>query len=233
MGVEGEKLLENHTHEQTQDFILISDNRFVTKDVAQFDGLVKGLTSGFLSLMWYFLMHLRVARNLYFSLKRHANPLEIQYFSVAPYRLGDKAVKYTLRPSESAKSPLPQNPSPDYLREAMARQLKSGTATFDFMVQFQSDSEMMPIEDLGIAWDEAVSPFVKVATLTIGPQDFDSEKQREFGDNHSFNPWHGLPEHRPLGGINRARLKVYAALSAFRHDRNGAVQREPTPDEMP
>lgn len=233
MGVEGEKLLQDHTHEQTQDFILISDNRFVTRDVAEFDGLVKGLTSGFLALMWYFLTHLRVARNLFCSLKRHSNPLEIQYFSVAPYRLGVKAVKYTLRPSEGATTPFPQNSSPDYLREAMVRQLKSGAAQFDFMVQFQTDPQMMPIEDPGIAWDEAVSPFVKVATLTIGRQDFDSDKQREFGDNLSFNPWHCLPEHRPLGGINRARRQVYAALSAFRHNRNGADQREPTPDEMP
>lgn len=233
MGVDGEKLLEHETQEKTQDFILISDNRFVTKDVAQFDGLVKGLTSGFLSLIWFFLTHLRVARNLIFSLRRHANPLEIQYFSVAPYRLGAKAVKYTLRPSGAVKSPLPEKPSNDYLREAMVRQLTSGTATFDFMVQFQSDPDTMPIEDPGIAWDEAVSPFRKVATLTIGRQDFDSEKQREFGDNLSFNPWRCLSEHRPLGGINRARRQVYAALSTFRHQRNAVVKREPTPDEMP
>lgn len=233
MGVEGEKLLENDTHGSNQDFILISDNRFVTRDVAQFDGLIKGLTSGFLRLMWFFLTHLRVGWNLYFSLQRFANPLEIRYFSVAPYLLGARAVKYSLRPTGGVTSPLPEKPADDYLREAMIRQLTSGTATFDFMVQFQSDPRTMPIEDLSVAWDESVSPFIRGATLTIGSQEFDSEKQREFGDNLSFNPWRCLQEHRPLGGISRARRQVYPALSALRHQRNGAVQREPTPDEIP
>lgn len=115
----------------------------------------------------------------------------------------------------------------------MIQQLNSDTATFDFMVQFQSDPYSMPIEDSGVAWDEAVSPFIKVATLNIGRQDFDSAKQREFGDNLSFNPWHCLPEHRPLGGINRARRQVYVALSAFRHKRNAVISREPTSEEIP
>src|SRR5947207_2236877 len=46
MGVDGEKLLPNETQGTTHDFILISENRFVTKDVAEFDGLVKALTGG-------------------------------------------------------------------------------------------------------------------------------------------------------------------------------------------
>jgi hypothetical protein len=29
-----------------------------------------------------------------------------------------------------------------------------------------------------------------------------------------------LPEHAPLGGINRARVAIYAALSQFRHERD-------------
>ena len=39
-------------------------------------------------------------------------------------------------------------------------------------------------------------------------------------ENLSFNPWHSLPAHRPLGGINRARKVVYPALSKLRHERN-------------
>ena len=41
-------------------------------------------------------------------------------------------------------------------------------------------------------------------------------------DNLSFNPWHSLPEHRPIGGINRLRKAVYETVSAYRHERNGA-----------
>src|SRR5580700_7715682 len=64
MGVEGEKLVQDGTPQPNQDFILISDSRFVTKDVAQFDGLVKALVGGLPKLAWYFLTHLRVLRNL-------------------------------------------------------------------------------------------------------------------------------------------------------------------------
>ena len=93
--------------------------------------------------------------------------------------------------------------------------------------QFQTDPHKMPIEDPGITWDESVSPFRNVATLTIPPQVFDTAERREFGDNLSFNPWRVLPEHRPLGGINRARRQVYEALSVFRHERNPAPRVEP------
>ena len=57
---------------------------------------------------------------------------------------------------------------------------------------------------------------------------FDSEAQRAFGENLSYTPWHSLAEHRPLGGINRARKVVYRAISMFRHECNHAPRREPT-----
>ena len=36
-------------------------------------------------------------------------------------------------------------------------------------------------------------------------------------ENLFFTPWHGLQEHQPIGGINRLKLGVYDASSAFRH----------------
>jgi hypothetical protein len=112
----------------------------------------------------------------------------------------------------------------------MADRLSSGEAVFDFEVQFQKDAYTMPIEDPGIAWDEKDSPFLKVATLTIPQQIFDTAERAEFGDNLSFNPWRCLAEHRPLGGLSRARRQVYQALSRFRHEHNRAVQAEPSAD---
>ena len=63
--------------------------------------------------------------------------------------------------------------------------------------------------------------------LHIPAQQVDSAAQRAFGENLSFTPWHSLPEHRPLGGINRARKIVYAAISTFRHAQNGVPRQEP------
>jgi hypothetical protein len=71
-----------------------------------------------------------------------------------------------------------------------------------------------------------------VATLEIMPQEFDTEDQDDFGEDLSFNPWRALAEHRPLGGINRARRQVYLALSAFRHEQNGTRRQEPTSADL-
>jgi catalase len=233
MGVPGEKLLEEERDEQTQDFILISTPAFVTKDVEEFLGLLKAMTSSILPQAWFYLTHLRVVRNVLKSLKKFANPLQVRYFSTTPYLWGDTAVKYSAIPRGGVPDTIPANPGDDYLRQAMVRTLEAGDARFDFAVQLQTDAVAMPIEDPGKEWSEAASPFRKVATIVIPRQGFDSEAQRTFGENLSYTPWHSLPEHRPLGGVNRARKMVYAFISTFRHEKNHAPRREPTSWEIP
>ena len=228
MGVPGGKLLEEEKHEQTQDFIVISTNVFVTKDVEEFDQLIRALTGSMLSKIGFFATHWRVIWNLIQSMKKYANPLQIRYWSTTPYLLGTNAVKYSAIPHVHARDEIPANPGDDFLREAMIRQLATGDALFDFTVQLQIGAETMPIEDPGKAWDETVSPFRKVATIRIPKQEFDGDRQREFGEHLSYSPWHSLPEHRPLGGINRARKVVYAFISTFRHQQNQAPRAEPT-----
>ncbi len=232
MGVPGTKLLEHEQDAATQDFIVISTNVFVTKDVQEFDGLIKAFTGTTLAKLIFLLTHWRVVWNLILSMKKFANPLQIRYFSTTPYLLGKQAVKYSVIPVVEVPDTIPANLSPDYLREAMVAQLAKGDAYFDFAVQLQTDADTMPIEDPGVAWSEAVSPFRKVASIRILKQDFDSEQQREFGENLSFTPWHSLPEHRPLGGVNRARKVVYRSISIFRHEKNHVPRVEPTSWEI-
>jgi hypothetical protein len=85
----------------------------------------------------------------------------------------------------------------------------------------------MPIEDASVEWDQVAAPLRKVATINIPAQEFDTPERHEFGDDLSFTPWHSLPAHRPLGGINRARRATYEAVSRRRHELNGAPRREP------
>ena len=233
MGVPGKKILEAEADEQTQDFILISTDVFVTANVQEFAGLIKAMTSNVVAIGWFFLTHWRVAYNLWHSMLKFANPLHISYFSTTPYLYGDKAVKYAVIPSTPSIDHLPEKPTNNFLRRAMIAQLEKEDALFDFMIQIQTDAEKMPIEDPGKLWPESLSPFRKVATIRIHRQNFDSEEQREFGENMSFTPWHALPEHRPLGGINRARRVVYDAISAFRHQHNGVERKEPSDWNIP
>ena len=123
---------------------------------------------------------------------------------------------------------MPKRPPFNYLREALKLALGRKSASIDFMVQMQTNARQMPVEDPTISWSERASPFRKVATLEILAQDFNTPEAQVLGENLSFNPWRCLPEHRPLGGISRARRQVYRALSVFRHDRNAAASEEPT-----
>ena len=102
---------------------------------------------------------------------------------------------------------------------------------FDFLVQVQTDPQAMPVEDSLVVWDEALSPFRRVAIIRIPKQEIDVATNQELGEALSFNPWHSLPDHRPIGAINRARKAIYETLSEFRHGRNGVVRQEPT--ELP
>lgn len=232
MGVPGEKLLERQKNALTQDFILISTDAFVTRDVAQFDDLIKAMTGSLWAKICFFGLHWRVIRNLFRSMRKFANPLQIRYFSTTPYQFGATAAKYSAIPRSERPDTVQANPASDYLRAAMVAQLEREDALFDFAVQLQTDAKAMPIEDPGRAWNEAASPWRKVATIRILRQEFDSDEQRAFGENLSFTPWHSLPAHRPLGGINRARRIVYELISSFRHEYNQVPRQEPTDWEI-
>lgn len=89
-------------------------------------------------------------------------------------------------------------------------------ACYAFQVQRQDPAKYMPIEDTSVEWKESDAPFATIADIIVPAQDFDSREQNLFCDNLSFNPWHALPEHRPIGGINRLRKAVYEAVSGYR-----------------
>jgi len=100
-------------------------------------------------------------------------------------------------------------------------------------VQVQTDPHRMPIENAAVRWPESLSPFIAAATIHIPKQTFDTSAHVELGKHLSMNPWHCLPEHRPLGNQSRARRRMYAELSKLRQDRNQKPHREPTGNEIP
>jgi hypothetical protein len=109
----------------------------------------------------------------------------------------------------------------------MRQQVAEGDVYFDFMVQLQTDPIRMPIEDSLTIWDEAQSAFQRVAIIRIPRQDI-APRTFELAENLSFTPWHALPEHRPLGNMNRTRRVVYEMVSEFRRTVNGVGHEEPT-----
>jgi hypothetical protein len=154
-----------------------------------------------------------------------ANPLEITYWSGAPFWLGPAeevgghAVKYSVVSQAERTAPLerPDELADDYLTQVQVRYLESQEAIFDFKVQLQTDPVAMPVEDVSVKWDENDSKPITVATLRISPQIVDGSGELATKcESMSFNPWHALAEHRPMGGINRLRKAVYLASTAKR-----------------
>jgi hypothetical protein len=158
--------------------------------------------------------------------KQVASPLEIKYWSCTPFRLGPAAgegghaVKYSAVSCQADRTARPHHPEDlpdDYLTQALARDLSTQEAIFGFKVQWQTDPVGMPVEDVSAKWHESDSNPVTVATLRIPPQKVDGSGDLATRcESMSFNPWHALAEHRPIGGMNRLRKVVYQASIAKR-----------------
>ena len=235
LGVPGDKLLERERDADTQDFVLINHPVFFVDDPQRYLRLFERGASRNPLVKVTAPLALRpreMALAAKIASSRIANPLEVRYWSTVPYRLGPPgqgvAVKYSIRPCSPPASVIPNRPDRDFLRHAMADTLATRDACFDFLVQPRRDASMS-VEDSRTEWSEAEAPFVKVATITVPAQIFDTPERHRFCEDLSFTPWHALPEHRPLGIVNRVRRVVYEEASAFRHDRNGRPRVEPGP----
>ncbi|NNM01704.1 MAG: catalase family protein, partial [Gammaproteobacteria bacterium] len=229
LDVPGRKVADTEPGAPTHDFLLATNPRFLARNAEDYLGVLKAVKTGG-ALKYFFnpldphLRTLMIARELQ---AQHADMLDIRYWSMVPYRFGDsRAVKYSARPCAPRGSRMPEAPDDDFLHQRLVQAMNSGGACYEFMVQLQTDPATMPVEDPTIAWDETDSPFVAIARLELPAQQFDSEEQMTFCENLSFNPWRALPEHRPLGGISRARRAIYNAMSGYRHARNDSPASE-------
>src|SRR5262245_8070734 len=203
----------------TQDFLLSSRPVMVAGNTRDFLGLLRALEVGGLRLLSYALSHPRALRNGLAARSHDSCHLDIPYWSATPYLFGEgggRAVKYKVRPCSGISSALPRRLSDDYLHEAMRAHLAKAEACFDFMVQFQTDPRTMPIEDASVEWSDRASPFRTVARVRIPKQDIADPARSALCEEATFDPWHSLPEHRPLGNMNRARREIYPALAEFR-----------------
>lgn len=233
IGVAGRKLLPREAWEPTQDFLLINFPVFFVRNAADYVPFVAA--------------EARDRLDLFFASRPHeagiaaatgaqviGNVLDQSYFSMTAYRLGRLAVKYRARPVACGSRAAiaddgggAASGDPNYLRTGLAARLETEPACFDFMVQPRTVPARMPVEDPTVQWPEADAPFATVATITIPPQRPGAAEALSFCENLSFTPWHSLPEHRPLGGINRARRAVYETISTLRHQLNRAPRAEP------
>ncbi len=221
MDVPGPKLSDRPGSEGCQDFILINNEVFLSRNVKEFHKVIHALAMGKLRLAMFLLnpAHFPMLKRLIKSQKMCHHVLDTAYWSTTPYLFGDNmAVKYHAEPAnDSTLSGGIAKHDENFLKTNMKATLSEQDVYFDFYVQLQTDPDLMPVEDPTVKWD---SPFIKVAKIKIPRQNFDTDERNHMGNDFSFSPWHSLPEHRPIGGLNRARRAVYYALSDFWHSRN-------------
>jgi hypothetical protein len=229
--VDGPKLLDDEP--DTQDFLMANNPGFFVDDLERYkNALVKFHAGGYLNqlvalvaLRWRERLH-SVKTNLALPI---VNPLYTQYWSMTSYRLGAGdgriAIKYTAKPRIGVKpgfgSRVRTFLSPHFsLKDNVQDILTSREMWFDFFIQRYVDERSTPVEDNLTEWKESVSPPVHAAKIIIPAQDFSSEERARFCENLSFNPWHSLAEHKPLGVVNRVRKMIYREMSAYRHGLN-------------
>jgi catalase len=253
LNVQGE-MLPSHSGNTTQDIVCVNAKAFGTANAAGFLQQVKLLDKTLEypeSVKQAVSTVARGANTILRAVGIHSGPLDNlghpythilgeTFSTVAPIRYGGYVAKLAIVPVSANLKELTGkhidaghgfNPLEDAVREFFA----GNTATWEIQAQLALDLEATPIEDASVPWPEDQTPYQRVATLTVSPQESYSDARQVFIDEHlSFSPWHALAAHRPLGGIMRARRNAYEEAQRYRAARNVRVHVEPNSiDEVP
>ncbi len=243
--VDGEQVLVDEQKGPTQDFVMINHPVFFARNVKDYVRLEKvlveaddssaatlqaALTGGdWNPLHWHWRELLTVAR-----IAGHlpAHPASNTYFSMAPIRFGNYVAKYRAKPAGDRNDSYLDlikrlGSEADAMRLALEETLRTQEVLFKFQVQLRTSERTMPVEDARVEWPESESPYRTVAHLLLARQEIELLRQQDAYRNLSFNVWHALAAHRPLGGINRVRRWAYPLSSAWRHQQVGVKLADP------
>ncbi len=233
MGVSGEKIAPEMEGPTTQDFIMSNQKAFFHRNIFDYAQNLEHFAKlerreWFINLFPPRLRPMHLYRLLQVATSEIENPLEPQYFSILPYKLGETDLKFSVNPcSVGAFKTAADKDHEDFLTHAMATHLSTQDACFEFMVQERTSEKNMPMDDALKVWPEDESPYVPVAKIYIPQQEFTSEAQMDFCENISMNPWNGVGDWLPESSLNRARRLVYNAVAQFRTENNSVKRFQP------
>jgi len=247
--------------DDAHDFILATGEAFFATDVVDYRGFPEASAHWWTNIWYFIsgFRRLRCGWQLLKAFKRPSSPLVPEYFSQTPYLLGPHCVKYLVRPvyplPSTADYPgylkpgvrhvlsamtfvvgivrrnaLRRIPGFNALRKSLEIDLAEQPVMLEFLVQRWPDLSTLPewaIEDASRVWD---LPWTRVATIEVHRQTDIRDRDKK-AEQMNFNIWRAVAEHQPLGGINRARLAVYLAISKFRNDFNEKKAAAPLVDQ--
>jgi catalase len=214
MAVPGPKLIDEET--QTQDFLMTNSPTPVGANGAQFMKFAHANAKSFLRSIFFMTKNLRTTGPALLATNPIPSMAAEQYWSGSAYHLGaHQAVKVTVKPCSTERQREPDGSGRDGLREDLEAAAAQGFC-YQLFVQFQTDAWRTPIEDASHEWTEEDSPLVPVGKITFPAQDLRTPNRAELCKSLSYNPWHSIAAHQPMGHINRARKFVYSASRAHR-----------------
>jgi hypothetical protein len=248
LGVEGAKVLPEHRDEKTQDWLLVNHPLIPFGDVASYlkaqqfaehrgsaSELSKQVTS-VIARGAHKVLGLAGVRNetvKALATVRNTHPLGETFHSMAALRFGDHIAKISAAPLSPEVRRLTgreldiDEPSSG-VRDLVVAFFNEHPAEYELRAQLCTDLSRMPVEDASVEWPESLSPHQPIARISLPRQDAYSPARRVYADDVlSFNPWHCIEAHRPLGSIMRVRRTAYEASSRFRHEMNARPRVEP------
>lgn len=208
LGVAGKKIIAGLEDETTQDFLFLNTESIAFSNVDDFVFFAQASTS--LATLPFKLFFRFGFGTFSFLKKALASAKKIDslatqtYFTVAPIRFGDFAARLSLLPKQTNT----ETPN-DVLGDELDARLKKDALAWELRAQLFVSEEKTPIEDPSRTWSESDAPFVTLARLVIPKRDERDAKTAELVETLSFDPWHALVEHRPLGAVMRARNPAY------------------------
>ncbi len=218
--VPGKKLIPGLEDAETQDFLMILASAVPFRDAQEFVTLVTAAASPATALFKLigglgFSRTFQVLGALRKGMSEIVPSLATAtYHTALPLRFGPFAAKLRLAATTTEAGPV--DPSPSRYREDLARRIAKGPLAWELSAQLYSDATTTPIEDPTVEWQ---GPFVPLARLEIPQQDVATAagaKLEAAVEAMSFDPWHALVEHRPLGGMMRARNAAYRVSTQAR-----------------
>jgi hypothetical protein len=223
VGVPGKKIIPPLADCVTQDFLLIQTPTLAFRTPEEFVSFIEAASGGQALLLPRLILALgpfrpfSLLKDLIAGLKAAPSAALQRYHSAAPIAFGPYAAKLDLVPQNTGHAATPK--MPDHYAEDLSARLAAGPLEYTLRAQFFVDEERTPLESPSALWSEDASPFISLADLVLLQQDVTSAEGRaraERVESLSFDPWHALVEHRPLGAVMRARNHAYRLSTTAR-----------------
>lgn len=227
LGVDGKKALGDA---RTQDFLMVDAYELPFRSTDEFMALIragkdpKRLLGSLISQLGFFRALGLVGRIVSSVKGKRTSLFDLEYTTVAPVAFGPYAGRVRVVPKHAKDTTARAGSDADYLRAEAVSRANHGGLSFDVGAQFFTSEAETPIERIDQNWS---SPWTSVATLAIEPRK-EGERLDRFVESLSFDPWHALDAHRPLGQTMRARKATYFASVQQR-----AARGEPDGSEWP